>query len=179
MKKILPNPQPGERVVLVLRRFWFTVLWIVMTALLLFILPVGVFFLLLNFSPSLLDDSLITPALAMTACLYYLAVWLFAFTDFVDYYLDTWIVTTARIINVEQHGLFKRTASELNLSSIQDVTAEISGPLQTFFKYGNVYVQTAAERQRFQLKDIPHAETVKETIMHLSEEDRLREGRGG
>lgn len=179
MKKILPNPQPGERVVLVLRRFWFTVLWIIFTAVVLFLLPVGVFFLLLNFSPSLLDDALITPALAMTACLYYLAVWLFAFTDFVDYYLDTWIVTTARIINVEQHGLFKRTASELNLSSIQDVTAEISGPLQTFFKYGNVYVQTAAERQRFQLKDIPHAETVKETIMHLSEEDRLREGRGG
>ncbi|OGL72224.1 hypothetical protein A3D69_03920 [Candidatus Uhrbacteria bacterium RIFCSPHIGHO2_02_FULL_54_11] len=179
MKYLLSNPQPGERVVMILRRFWFTALWIVLTAVILFLLPVGVYALLLNFSPSLLDDSLITPALAMTACLYYLAVWLFAFTDFVDYYLDTWIITTGRIINVEQHGLFRRTASELNLSSIQDATSEISGPLQTFFKYGNVFVQTAAERERFHLKDIPHAEEVKETIMHLSEEDRMREQRGG
>lgn len=165
--------------ILVLRRYWFTAFWIILVAVVLFLIPIGVYYILLTFSPQMLDDPTLTPVLAMVGALYYMAVWLFAFTDFVDYYLDTWIITTARIINVEQHGLFRRTASELNLSSVQDVTSEIRGPLQTFFKYGNVYVQTAAERQRFQLKNIAHAETVKGTIMHLSEEDRLREQQGG
>src|SRR3989338_7638773 len=127
MKYLLSNPQPGERVVMILRRFWFTALWIVLTAVIMFLLPVGVYALLLNFSPSLPDDSLITPALAMTACLHYLAVWLFAFTDVVDYSLATWVTPTGRIINVARHGLFRRTASELNLSSIQGTTSEISG----------------------------------------------------
>ncbi|KKW35264.1 MAG: hypothetical protein UY81_C0047G0006 [Candidatus Giovannonibacteria bacterium GW2011_GWA2_53_7] len=178
MNFILTNPEPGEKVVLVLRRFWFTALGIIITAILLFLLPFGVYQLLLAFAPGMLQDPIITPILTVGGVIYYLAVWLFTFTDFVDYYLDTWVVTTARIINIEQHGLFRRTASELNLSSIQDTTAEISGPLQTFFKYGNVYVQTAAERQRFHLKNVPHAEIVKETIMHLAEGDRMREQGG-
>jgi len=175
MNKILTNPQDGEKVVIVLRRFWFTVLGIVLIGAVLCLIPFGVYYLFLTFSPGVLNDPVITPALAMIAVLYYLAVWLFSFTDFVDYYLDTWIITTGRILNIEQHGLFRRTSSELNLSAIQDVTSEIKGPLQTFFKYGNVYVQTAAERQRFHLKNIAHAEAVKETIMHLSEQDRLKE----
>ena len=51
----------------------------------------------------------------------------FAFIEFTDYYLDTWIVTTERIISIEQKGLFERTASELDLISVQDATAEVHG----------------------------------------------------
>lgn len=179
MKKLLANPQPGERVVLVLRRFWFTALGIIFVSVLLLLVPIAVYYLLATFSPQLLANPIITPIIASVAVIYYLAVWLFAFTDFVDYYLDTWVVTTGRILNIEQQGLFKRVSSELNLSSIQDVTAEIKGPLQTFFKYGNVYVQTAAERMRFHMKGIANAEAVKATIMRLSEEDRMKEQGGG
>jgi membrane protein YdbS with pleckstrin-like domain len=175
MKKFISNPQPGEKTVLILRRFWFTALNIILVGILLFLVPFGVTYLLMMFSPELLDDPIITPILASVAVIYYLAVWLFAFTDFVDYYLDVWVITTGRILNIEQHGLFKRASSELNLSSIQDVTAEINGPLQTFFKYGNVYVQTAAERMRFHMKNVANAEEVKATIMRLSEEDRMKE----
>lgn len=175
MIPFVTHAHPNEHVVLVLRRHWFTVLHIILTAGVLFLLPIGVHRLLLLFTPGMLTDPRIAPILSVLAVIYYLAVWLFSFTDFVDYYLDTWVITTARLINIEQHGLFRRTASELNLSSIQDVTSEISGPLQTFFHYGDVYVQTAAEQQRFHLKLIPQADVVKETLMQLAEEDRLKE----
>ncbi len=116
------------------------------------------------------------PLLALAASLYVLAVWLYAFLEFTDYYLDTWIVTNERIINIEQQGLFHRTASELHLASIQDVTSDVAGMLHTFFDFGSVFIQTAAERERFNFKDIERPEQVKELIIRLSEADKLRHG---
>ena len=172
---ILPNPQKGEEVVVILRRHWFAVLNLVIVTIILFSVPVFIWYFIHSFFPEYLQHDIITPVLIIGASIFYLSVWLFSFTDFIDYYLDMWVVTTDRIINIEQQGLFKRTTSELNLSSIQDVTAEIKGPIQTFFHYGNCYVQTAAEKQRFVLKNIPNPERVQESIIHLSEADRLKE----
>jgi len=173
--QILHNPQPGEKVVMVLRRHWLTIFWMLAVSCLLALLPIGIYVLFLVLSPRLLTDPIMSPILAMVGSLYYLALWLFVFTDFIDYYLDVWIITTGRIINIEQHGLFRRTSSELNLSSVQDVTAETKGFLQTLFQFGNVFVQTAGEQQRFQLKNVPDIEQIRETIMQLSEKDRMKE----
>ena len=88
--------------------------------------------------------------------------------------LDTWIITNERIINIEQEGLFNRTASELDLAAVQDTTAEIRGILQTLFTYGQVYVQTAGEKGRFHFKNIDNPEHVKELITRLVEDDKRR-----
>lgn len=171
----VPEMQPGEKVVAVLRRHWFTILGIAVVAILLAVIPFGVWRLLVLVAPDTLTHPVMRPILLLIGSTYYLAIWLFSFTDIIDYYLDTWTITTGRIINIEQHGLFRRVASELNLSSIQDVTSDTKGFLQTFFRYGNVFVQTAATHERFHLKNVPDAEHVKNTIMRLAEEDRLKE----
>jgi uncharacterized membrane protein YdbT with pleckstrin-like domain len=100
-----------------------------------------------------------------------LTVWLVFFTSFIDYYLDFWIVTNDRIINVEQH-LFARTISELDLYKIQDITGESRGFLQTMFNYGHVFVQTAGEVGRFNFEEVPGPREVARKIMELAEEDR-------
>jgi membrane protein YdbS with pleckstrin-like domain len=170
----LPNQRPDEHVILFLRRQWFALLTIATAVILLNGVPILLGWFYLDQTQTLFSRPIIGPALAIVASMYFLSIWLFAFLEVTDYYLDTWIVTNERIINIEQEGLFNRTASELDLAAVQDVTAEIRGFLQTVFTYGNVFVQTAGERERFHFKNIDNPEQVKEKINALVEEDKRR-----
>ncbi len=172
----LSHLQPAEKHVKTLRRHWMVVAGLAIMGVALCAAPVGVFFLLRFAVPEWFDQEISQAILKAVLTAYGLAVWLFLTQEFIDFFLDTWTITTGRVINAEQHGLFRRINSELNLSSIQDVTSEIRGPIQTFFHYGTVRIQTAGTSPNFLLKQIPHPEEVKETIMKLAEADRLREG---
>ncbi|KKW32653.1 MAG: hypothetical protein UY76_C0021G0024 [Candidatus Uhrbacteria bacterium GW2011_GWA2_52_8d] len=168
----LPNQRPNEHVVLFLRRQWFALLTIVCASVLLAGVPLAAGWYFWEILRSWLDHPVIGPLLVILGSMYFLSIWLFAFLEFTDYYLDTWIITNERIINIEQEGLFHRTASELDLAAVQDTTAEIRGILQTLFTYGQVYVQTAGEKGRFHFKNIDNPEQVKEIVSRLVEEDK-------
>lgn len=173
----LPNQRPDEKTLLLLRRHWVVPAKIFFFFLLAAAIPVGMYFLIINEYANLLEDPIIGPALAVAASFYYLAIWMFAFQEIVDYYLDMWIVTSERVLNIEQFGLFVRTASELHLENIMDVTSEVRGMWHTFLNYGDVMLQTAAEKTRFHFKQIPHPETVRQLILKAVDEDRARHQR--
>lgn len=160
-----------EKIIYFLRRD--TIVYLKQLILFVFLLaiPVGLYLFFQNTFPSLFQNSIIYPLLLLLASVYYLTVWLVAFTAFIDYYLDFWIVTNDRIINVEQR-LFARTVSELELYKIQDVTGQSKGFLQTMFDYGNVYVQTAGATERFNFEEVPGPREVASRIIVLAEEDR-------
>ena len=170
----LPNQRSDERVVLFLRRHWFALLTVAGAFVLLTGVPLLLGWYYYDQVEDWLSQPILGPIIAIVGSIYFLSIWLFAFLEVTDYYLDTWIITTERIINIEQEGLFKRTASELDLAAVQDTTAEIRGFLQTIFTYGNVFVQTAGEHGRFHFKNINDPESVKETINALVEEDKRR-----
>lgn len=172
--KHLPNQKPGEKTILFLRRHWSSLLKILAITAAALLAPVVVIWLLGQVSPGLLDRPAQNAIASVFISIYYLSVLTFFFQEFVDYYLDTWIVTNERIINIEQHGLFNRVASELHLAVIQDISAEVVGPLHTFLDFGDVHVQTAGSANRFHFKDIPRPERVRETILRLSEADKQR-----
>ncbi len=170
----LPNQRKNEHIVLFLRRQWFTLLRIVIAFLILTIIPI---ILAIYFWETLsiwLEDPFLGPAIIVAGSIYFLCTWLFAFVEFADYYLDIWIVTTERIINIEQKGLFERTASELDLVSVQDATAEIKGFLETIFDFGDVLIETAGEQQRFHFQSVDDPEKIKETVMRLTLEAKER-----
>ena len=170
----LPNQQPHERVVIFLRAHPFALIKIAIIFLMLLITPILVIFLLWTDVAPLLANAWAGPLLTLLSATYLLVLWMFTFQSFIDYYLDTWIVTNERIINTEQHGLFHRVVSELHLSQIQDVTAELEGVLQSFLVFGDVHIQTAGERTRFEFKDVANPEKVKQNILRLIEEDKRR-----
>ncbi|MEK7665316.1 MAG: PH domain-containing protein [Patescibacteria group bacterium] len=173
----LPNQRPDEKTLLLLRRHWVVPFKICAFFLFSVAIPVGVYFLILSEFPNLLTDPLVGPTLAVAASFYYLAIWMLAFQEIVNYYLDMWIVTTERVVNIEQFGLFVRTASELHLENIMDVTSEVRGMLHTFLNYGDVMLQTAAEKTRFHFKQIPRPELVRQIILKAVDEDRSRHQR--
>ncbi len=174
----LPNQRPDEKLVIFLRRHWLTLTNLFGAFLLLTAVPVGLAVTFWEQLNGWLQDPILGPVITVLAGMYAVSVWLFAFMEFTDWYLDTWIVTTERIINVEQNGLFNRTASELHLINVQDVTSEVQGLVKTFLNFGNVYIQTSAERDRFNFKDVPHPERLKEEILRLVADDQRRHGNG-
>lgn len=104
-----------------------------------------------------------------------LIIWIFGFVVWIDYYLDIWIVTSERIINIEQKGLFNRVISELKLPRIQDVTTEVNGIIQTILNFGDVHVQTAGEESKFFFRHIPDPGGIKSILMDLQKNKEKEE----
>lgn len=88
---------------------------------------------------------------------------------FVDFYLDVYIITDRRIVDIAQNGLFKREIAELNLRQIQDVNATVNGFASTLLHFGDVQIQTAAEMPNFIFRSIPHPYEVSKKILDLHE----------
>lgn len=164
--KSLPNARPGEHVVLFLRRHWIDVLRVFMFTTFLIIIPLFVGGALIFVDAPVLSHAVFGPILLSLLGAYLLIVLIVTITEITDYWLDVWIVTNERIINSEQHGLFNRVVSEVHLNQIQDITSEQRGLIGTFLTFGNVYAQTAAERERFTFKNIDNPDTVK---IHIGE----------
>ena len=122
--------------------------------------------------PELFQSPNFTTFFLLIGSIFFLFGWLFAFQLFVEYWLDTFIVTDKRLLDIDQRGLFGRTVSELRLYRTQDVTADVNGVLHTILDYGDVYVQTAGEVERFHFQDVAHPNRVAKMILELAEADR-------
>jgi uncharacterized membrane protein YdbT with pleckstrin-like domain len=168
----LPNPVPDEKLIFLLRRHPITVLPLAIVTLVLLASPFGIEWYVQTYRPDILETPSIMAPAVLLGSIFFLFAWLFLFQYFMDYYLDTWIVTTRRIINIEQSGLFHRTMSELRLYRIQDVTAAVNGFWATIFNYGEVEIQTAGEKQRFLFEQVSDPNNISKVIIELSEADR-------
>ncbi|OGF24328.1 hypothetical protein A3H66_01100 [Candidatus Falkowbacteria bacterium RIFCSPLOWO2_02_FULL_45_21] len=168
----LPGKLPGEKIIKIIRRDIFILIKKVILTLILIVLPALAFGMMLALYPNLLNGEISYPLIVLAVSAYGLFVWLFSFFSFIDYYLDLWIITNLRIIDVRQEGFFSRTVAEVKLFQIQDVTSELEGFFQFIFRFGNVYVQTAAEVGRFAFGQIPHPEKVRDIIIRLAARDK-------
>lgn len=168
----LPGATEGERMVSLLRRHWITMSSLLFSLVIVLLLPLGVAAGLRLLQPTFFDDPVRVTLLMLGGSIFFLYALLFLYQSYIDYYLDTWVVTNRRVLDIEQHGLFSRTVSELRLYRIQDVTAEVKGFLHTMLDYGDVYIQTAGEVERFSFEDIYHPNQVAKIILDLSEKDR-------
>ena|SRR5688572_13445664 len=168
----LPNAIPNEKVVHVLHRHPLTIFWLVMGYLLLLGCVPFLIWYLPMYQPELVADPVMMPLVVLGCSAFFLFAWLFLFQNFMDYYLDVWIVTNKRVLNIEQTGLFARTVSELRLYRVQDVTSTIKGVAETLFDFGDVEIQTAGEKTRFIFEQIPHPNRISKSILELSEIER-------
>ena len=68
---------------------------------------------------------------------------LYGVYEIIVWYLDCYIITDKKIIDIDQKGIFKRIVAEVDIENIQEVVYEVSGPLETLFNYGTVKVKMA------------------------------------
>ena len=165
----LVNLNFNEKVIRVVHRHWFVFFKKILKFILLVCLGVGGYFILINFFPDTLSAYPNRIFLIMALSLYALFIWLTLFYDWINYWLDIWIITNEEIIDVNQAGLFDHQVSRQPLERVQDVSAESKGMAQTFLHFGNVYVQTAGTKEKFIFKKIPNPYKIADKINDLVE----------
>lgn len=168
-KNSVPNQHSGEDVIFHLRRHWFIFFKIALFFLILMLIPMALYFIITFSIPSIIESEISYPIILVLFSTYYLMLLVSIFTAWTSTYLDVWTVTTHRIINREQNGLFNRVVSEIDLKRVQDVTAEQKGFFPTIFHYGKVYVQSAGAKERFVFEQIPRPYKVAKMIQKLDE----------
>jgi len=117
-------------------------------------------------------ESILSLIVVLVVGLYYLYTLLFLLFSFFMYFLDRWIVTEKHIIDIKQTSLFSRTVAKQELERVQDVTAEVKGFFQTIFNFGNVYIQTAGEQERFIFENVPDPNGIVNTILKVVDQTK-------
>ena len=159
------SQHPNEKILFIIHRHWFNMLiqFIPIFGLL------GVMIVTFIMQPYIFETFTQTGGRTIfffMQTFFLLFVWIFSFVIWFDYYLDIWIITTHRIVNVEQKGLFSRQVSELKFQHIQDVSTDVRGFFATIFNYGDITVQTAAEHSYFLFRSVGNPYKIKANIMH-------------
>ncbi|MEX1027117.1 MAG: PH domain-containing protein [Candidatus Paceibacterota bacterium] len=161
--------EKGEQILFEVRKHWFIYVAKVWVFPLLALVP-PVALIVVVFSGAELPASVGAAHLALGFFFYFLwllLLWVIAFILWTDYYLDEWIVTPHRIIDIEQRGLFYRDIASLRFDRIQDITAEVPGLIATAFKFGEIRIQSAGSEREVVLTG---AENVIEVRERLSEQ---------
>jgi uncharacterized membrane protein YdbT with pleckstrin-like domain len=166
--------EPNEKQILMVRRHWFVLAKPAAFFAVALIFPT----IFLSAAPSLfpaLAAPSFEPILNFLLTLYFMGLFLFLFIFWVNYYLDVWIITTHRLIDVEQKSLFSREIAEMRLSRIENVSVNIRGFIQTMLGFGDIVVETAGV-SRFIIKDAPRYYEVKNALLrHQHITDRARQ----
>ena len=166
---MFPGQQDDEEIFLTVREHWMVFFlrflsWLIFVAILLLSdWAIGKYAPILNTSPYINYVNLVKSVYFMFLILGLLIIW-------VIYYLNVQIITNQRIVDITQNSLLNHTISELHLSRIEDVTAETDGILGNLFDYGNVYIQTAGETERFTFKRVPDPARIEKMILDLYED---------
>ncbi len=153
----------NERILMTLHKHWLV---IVGRVIFIFILGAAPFLvpLFTDELSRMIDPASVGPLLIFISALYWLALTLLFFIEWLNYWLNALIITDTRIIDIEQKSLFRRSASEFALSRVQDVTIEVPGIIATFFKFGNITIQTAGE-VNFTAWSVPEINKAKDVIL--------------
>ncbi len=99
--------------------------------------------------------------------LWYLAVVGYAFTNFLYWYFNVYIVTNQRIIDIDWLNLLYKKLSSTHLDKIQDVSYKQGGIMDSFFDFGNVFIQTAGTDPNFEFESVPHPDKVVREISQI------------
>jgi Bacterial PH domain len=168
--KLFPSQQEDETIYLVVREHWAhlalkILVWVFFAAVL-------VLFNIFSRStlPGLTQGILGQGTLLVTQ-IYTMLLVLSLFLIFVFYYLNIQIITSIRVVDVTQEGLFNHVVSELHIDKIEDATSQTVGILGTIFNYGNVFVQTAGTAERFEFHNVPDPAGIEKMVLDLYEKN--------
>ncbi|MHB8913923.1 MAG: PH domain-containing protein [Minisyncoccota bacterium] len=160
--------EPGEHVVLQVRKHWFVFLVELLPYAILAVIPFAIPKLLM-FSPQAAPYAAYfeyhTTATRAVLGVWLLVIWTSAWGAFTRYFLNLWVLTNQRIVDIKQRGYFDREVSSLFLSRVQDVTTGVVGVLSSLLSIGSISVQSAGAVDEFHMRGIPRPEQMRDIIL--------------
>lgn len=164
----------GEKILKIVRRHYFVMLPPIIVNFVLALAPL-MFYLLINsiLVPIDMDikiwlNNFFYEWGSFSYAVWLLFLWVMFFIEWTDYYLDIWVITDKRIIDVEQIGFFNREVTSFYYAQIQDITVETRGFIETFFNFGTLYVATAGHGINIAIKDASNPEEARALILKQS-----------
>lgn len=157
--------EPGESIILLVRRHWITNLDWLTIGILLIILPLFLFpFIVVSgIFPSGLHQSFFS----FLILVWYLLTFSYILVNFLLWYFTVSIVTNERIIDIDFVNVLYKKFAETRIARIEDVTNKTGGFIRALFDFGDVIVQTAAKEAMFEFGSIPHPEEAVRIINEL------------
>lgn len=110
-----------------------------------------------------------TPVVFYIAAVSVFISFMWLFHNFLDYYLDAWLITDKGIIDLAWHGWFHRESTRVLYSDIQGVSYEVKGVFATIFRYGHIAVEKISTGTNITLPGIPRPRRVQTVIMESME----------
>lgn len=160
--------EPGEHVVKQVRKHWFLflaeLLPFALLALIPFVLP-GFLRLappLARYAPLFTVQA---PLMRAALGIWLLVSWTGAWSAFTRYFLNAWVLTNERIVDIKQRGYFSREVSSVLLNRVQDVTTDVRGVLPSLLNIGDINVQSAGAVDKFHMRGIPKPEHMRDLIL--------------
>lgn len=160
--------EEGEQILYVARKHWFIFASETIFLLVFALLPAALLFI----PATLFDQALAAigigehhiPVITFFWSLWLMLLWVLFALFWTNYYLDVWILTNHRVLDIDQIGLFHRKISAIRYDHIQDATVHIPGLLATMLNFGTVEIRTASN-ETFKFKGVAHPSFLKERIM--------------
>jgi len=155
--------QQDERVLIKSRKHWFVIFRELFSAGIVYIAPFLLFLFVDVFGYLKVEPSAMGVVFLLS--FWTLLNWLIIFSIWTNYYLDIWIVTDKRIINIEQFAFFSRQVATQRIERVQDVQIEVKGIFETLLGFGAIRVQTAGQETAFIARGIPRPDRAKQVIL--------------
>lgn len=88
----------------------------------------------------------------------------------VVWYWQTLIITSQRIIDIDQKGLFQKIVSNVPMPKIQDVFFQIKGVGRTIAMIGDIHIILTDNKTKIEIKNISHPQKIQQLILALKME---------
>ena len=165
MIELFAGLKPGERTICLIRKHWSAyVINLVLAVSVSLGIVAALTILLLDsgtFSTSTAQSVTTITSAALLSSLFLMLY------GFVDQYLDVLIITSERILVVNQNGLFQREAEEIHLHDLIGVRSTTNGVLAHYLRYGRLIIKNGEDNREIVVNDIPRVSDVSKLILEL------------
>ena len=143
--------QEGEEILLKVRKHWlvgcYEILPTLIGSLIVAAVILGIWHL------AILPFQIPGPYIFFVIALLMQFTWCSMYVQWLNYYLDIWVVSNHRIVNINQRALFERETTVWLLDRIQEVTIDESNILESWLGFGTIEVQTAGPKDDYAIME--------------------------
>lgn len=165
--KLFESQDKDENVILVVRKHKLVLSLSFLVAAIIIVFSVGLY--AVASSQNILTNDTVRATVITVISLIFIFSLLYSFMIWLIKYLDILILTNKHLVIIRQDGLFKRSTSILDLSTIQDVCTKQNGVIQTVLNFGKIDIQTAGETPNFAYSGVGSPSAIQDAIMDAKE----------
>lgn len=152
---------PDEILILLLRAHPFTQIhWIINAILLTLLLLLLVLYIFI--APYISVQQLVFLLIAGIIFLFSY-VWF----NFLSWFFNVGIITNEKIIDMDYHGIIYKEITATHINRIEDITVKSGGYFESFFDYGDIFIQTAGKEANIEFNNVPKSSEVVKIINDL------------